>query len=165
MLYIWNLHNIVNQLYFKKKKSVSKVRRADFGRPQGGIATPSRGMDGDSEWLTMNGWEIQVRQGSVMPIQQGRLQVAFVTSTAIYGTQGEFRELAELARCSTPKPGSRKLFSTIPPASKNCFLQRSSREGWKTFGNSHPPTWLYFKVELEKRGILYDQKTQISLSA
>lgn len=38
----------------------------------------------------MNGGEIQVRQGSVMPFQQGRLQVAFVNSTAIYGTQGEF---------------------------------------------------------------------------
>ena len=97
-----------------KKKSVSKVRRADFGSPQGCTATPSGRTDQDSERLTMNGGEIQVRQGSVMPFQQGRLQVAFVNSTAIYGTQGEFPGVSKMW-----KPGSRKLFSTIPPASKN----------------------------------------------
>ena len=100
-----------------KKKSVSKVRRADFGSPQGCTATHSGRMDRDSERLTMNGGEIQVRQGSVMPFQQGRLQVAFVNSTAIYGTQGELPGVSTVSKMW--KPGSRKLFSTIPPASKN----------------------------------------------
>ena len=74
-------------------------------------------MDGDSGRLTVNGWEIQVRQGSVMPLQQGRLQVAFVKPTAIYGTQGEFPGVSTVSKMW--KPGSRKLFSAIPPASKN----------------------------------------------
>ena len=68
------------------------------------------------------------------------------------GPKENSQESAQLARCGSLEAGN--FLCNTTSFQKLSFLQRSSREGWKTFGNSHPPTWIYFKVELEKRGSL-----------